>query len=119
MDLDNLLNGTYWILNVCGPSLIDYYIVHNKIDPINDPTMNKSIDLMERLCSKEEQLDNYNILTNSTEEFFKYLNNLQENINTESQVITQKVIDKYGEQFFLDLINTNNSFKKNLLYKNI
>lgn len=81
--------------------------------------MNKSIDLMERLCAGSDLLNNNKILTNSTEEFFKYLNNLQENINTESQVITQKVIDKYGEQFFINLINTNNSFKKNLLYKNI
>lgn len=51
MDLDNLLNGTYWLLNVCSPLIIDYYIVHNKIDPINDLTMDKSIDLMERLCA--------------------------------------------------------------------
>ena len=86
MDLDNLLNGTYWLLNVCGPSLINYYIVHNKIDPINDPTMIKSIDLMEHLCAGGELLNNHKILTTSTEEFFKYLNNLQENINIESQV---------------------------------
>lgn len=102
-----------------GPSLIDYYIVHNKIDPINDPTMNKSIDLMERLCAGRELMNDHKFLVKTKEEYINYLNNLQENINTESQVITQKVIDKYGEQFFLDFINTNNSFKKNLLYKNI
>lgn len=119
MEIKDLLNGTYWLLNVCGPSRINYYIVHNKIDPINDPTMNKSIDLMEHLCAGGELLNNHKILTTSTEEFFKYLNNLQENINIESQVITQKVIDKYGEQFFLNFINTNNSFEQKLLYKNI
>ena len=35
------------------------------------------------------------------------------------EIYTQKVIDKYGEQFFLNFINTNNSFEQELLYKNI
>lgn len=47
MELNDLLNGTYWLLNVCGKLIIDYYIVHNKIDLINDYNMDKSIDLME------------------------------------------------------------------------
>lgn len=119
MELNDLLNGTYQLLNVCGKLIIDYYIVHNKIDPINDYNMNKSIDLMERLCAGRELMNDHKFLAKTKEEYINYLNNLQENINTESQVITQKVIDKYGEQFFLGLINTNNSFKKNLLYKNI
>ena len=44
---------------------------------------------------------------------------LQDNINIESQLITQKVIDKYGEQFFIDFINTKDLFKWQLLYKKI
>lgn len=119
MELNDLLNGTYWLLNVCGKLIIDYYIVHNKIDPINDYNMDKSIDLMERLCAGRELINDHKFLAKTKEEYINYLNNLQENINTESQVITQKVIDKYGEQFFLDFINTNNSFKQTLLYKNI
>lgn len=119
MVIKDLLNGTYWLLNVCGPSIIDYYIVHNKVDPINDLIMNKSIDLMEHLCAGRELMSNHKFLNKTKEEYIEYLNNLQENINIESQVITQKVIDKYGEQFFLDFINTNNLFKQQLLYKKI
>lgn len=119
MVIKDLLNGTYWLLNVCGPTIIDYYIVHNKVDPINDLIMNKAIDLMERLCAGRELMSNHKFLNKTKEEYIEYLNNLQENINIESQVITQKVIDKYGEQFFLDFINTNNLFKQQLLYKKI
>ena len=117
MNKKELTNGNYWLLNVCGSSIIDYYIIHNKVDPINDPTMNKSINLMKNLCAGRELLNDHKFLAKTKEEYINYLNNLQENIK--SQVITQKVIDEYGEQFFLDFINTNNSFKQKLLYKNI
>ena len=119
MSIEELTNGNYWLLNVCGPSIIDYYIVHNKVDPIDDLTMNKSIDLTKRLCAGRELLNDRKFLAKTKEEYINYLNNLQENINIESQVISQKVLDRYGEQFFLDFINTNNSFKQKLLYKNI
>lgn len=59
MELNDLLNGTYWLLNVCGKLIIDYYIVHNKIDPINDYNMDKSIDLMERLCAGRELMNDH------------------------------------------------------------
>lgn len=117
MELNDLLDGTYWLLNVCRPSIIDYYIVHNKIDPINDPIMSLSIDLMERLCAERELFNDRKFVAKSIEDCNNYLNNLQENINIEYQVITQKVLDKYGEQFFLNFINTSNTFKKQLLYK--
>ena len=119
MVIKDLLNGTYWLLNVCGPTIIDYYIVHNKVDPINDLIMNKSIDLMERLCAGRELMSNHKFLNKTKEEYIEYLNNLQENINIESQVITQKVIDKYGKQFFIDFINTKDLLKWQLLYKKI
>ena len=42
-----------------------------------------------------------------------------EDINIESQVITQNSIDKYGKQFFIDFINTKDLLKWQLLYKKI
>lgn len=112
MELKDLLNGTYWLLNVCGLTVTDYYVIHDKIDPINDSNQKFNIHLMEELCANHELFERKNIKEND-------LIFLQDNINIESQLITQKVIDKYGEQFFIDFINTKDLFKWQLLYKKI
>lgn len=110
MELKDLLNGTYWLIIAKGFIATDYYIIHNKIDPINDPVKKFDILLLKELCAGRDIFDN--MINNS-------FNIGLEDINIESQVITQNSIDKYGKQFFIDFINTKDLLKWQLLYKKI
>ena len=110
MELKDLINGTYWLVTAKGLTVTDYYIIHNKIDPINDPVKKFDILLLKELCASHDIFDN--MINNS-------FNIGLEDINIESQVITQDSIDNYGEQFFIDFINTKDLFKWQLLYKKI
>ena len=103
MELKDLINRTYWLVTAKGLTVTDYYIIHNKIDPINDPVKKFDILLLKELCAGHD--NSYNILP--------------EDINIESQIITQNIIDKYGKQFFIDFINTKDLLKWQLLYKKI
>lgn len=102
MELKDLLNGTYWLIIAKGFITTDYYIIHNKIDPINDPVKKFDILLLKELCTGHDIFDN--MINNS-------FNIGLEDINIESQVITQNSIDKYGKQFFIDFINTKDLLK--------
>lgn len=110
MELKDLLNGTYWLIIAKGFIATDYYIIHNKIDTINDPVKKFDILLLKELCAGHDIFDN--MINNS-------FNIGLEDINIESQVITQNSIDKYGKQFFIDFINTKDLLKWQLLYKKI
>ena len=44
MELKDLINRTYWLVTAKGLTVTDYYIIHNKIDPINDPV--KKFDIL-------------------------------------------------------------------------
>lgn len=103
MKLKNLINGTYWLIIAKGFIATDYYIIHNKIDPIKDPNKKFDIQLIKELCVGHDIFDN--MINNS-------FNTGLEDINIESQVITQNSIDNYGEQFFIDFINTKDLFKR-------
>lgn len=111
MELKNLINGTYWLVTAKGLTVTDYYIIHNKIDPINDPVKKFDILLLKELCADHDMFEHIN------DNSYNMLS--PEDINIESQVITQNSIDKYGKQFFIDFINTKDLLKWQLLYKKI
>lgn len=110
MEIKNLINGTYWLVIAKGFTVTDYYIIHDKIDPINDSDKKFDIHLIKELCVLHEGFENIKD---------KSFNITLEDISIESQVITQNSIDKYGEQFFIDFINTKDLLKWQLLYKKI
>ena len=58
MELKDLLNGTYWLIIAKGFIATDYYIIHNKIDPINDPVKKFDILLLKELCVGHDIFDN-------------------------------------------------------------
>lgn len=109
MEIKDLINGTYWLVIAKGFTVTDYYIIHDKIDPINDSAKKFDIQLIKELCVLHEGFENID----------KSSNTILEDINIDSQVITQNSIDKYGEQFFIDFINTKDLLKWQLLYKKI